>query len=169
MEQKIAARVGRLQAELERKSSELERAKQESERLSQEKQDLEDKASELSRQVDVSVEMLANLKQDLVNKEEELNHKQQWVLYSYCSSHFRLSHYCLGVSLELWGISFPVETVLLVSQLFCFLIFLVRIDIIMAAGVFFLWTMLDLVLNARPYLGSWQDTICVGDLGGCML
>ncbi|XP_044045059.1 F-box only protein 41 [Siniperca chuatsi] len=79
VEQKIAARVGRLQAELERKSSELDRAKQESERLSQEKQNLEDKASELSRQVDVSVEMLANLKQDLVNKEEELNHKQQEV------------------------------------------------------------------------------------------
>ncbi|CAJ1052358.1 F-box only protein 41 [Xyrichtys novacula] len=79
VEQKIAARVGRLQAELERKSSELERAKQESERLSQEKQDLEDKASELSRQVDVSVEMLASLKQDLVNKEEELTHKQQEV------------------------------------------------------------------------------------------
>ncbi|KAM8843075.1 F-box only protein 41 [Synchiropus picturatus] len=79
VEQKIAARVGRLQAELERKSSELERAKQESERLSQEKQDLEDKASELSRQVDVSVEMLANLKQDLVNKEAELTHKQQEV------------------------------------------------------------------------------------------
>ncbi|XP_061573142.1 F-box only protein 41 [Cololabis saira] len=79
VEQKIAARVGRLQAELERKSSELERAKQESERLSQEKQELEDKASELSRQVDVSVEMLANLKQDLVNKETELNHKQQEV------------------------------------------------------------------------------------------
>uniref|UniRef100_A0A8D0AAC3 F-box protein 41 n=1 Tax=Sander lucioperca TaxID=283035 RepID=A0A8D0AAC3_SANLU len=77
VEQKIAARVGRLQSELERKSSELERAKLESERLSQEKQDLEDKASELSRQVDVSVEMLANLKQDLVNKEQELNHKQQ--------------------------------------------------------------------------------------------
>ncbi|KAM6942168.1 F-box only protein 41 [Lycodopsis pacificus] len=79
VEQKIAARVGRLQSELERKSSELERAKLESEQLSQEKQDLEDKASELSRQVDVSVEMLANLKQDLVNKEQELNHKQQEV------------------------------------------------------------------------------------------
>ncbi|KAK5865828.1 hypothetical protein PBY51_020068 [Eleginops maclovinus] len=79
VEQKIAARVGRLQSELERKSSELERAKLESDRLSQEKQDLEDKASELSRQVDVSVEMLANLKQDLVNKEQELNHKQQEV------------------------------------------------------------------------------------------
>ncbi|CDQ72248.1 unnamed protein product [Oncorhynchus mykiss] len=76
VEQKIAARVGRLQAELERKSGELERAKHESERLGQEKQDLEDKASELSRQVDVSVEMLANLKQDLVSKEEELTHKQ---------------------------------------------------------------------------------------------
>ncbi|XP_024145275.1 F-box only protein 41 [Oryzias melastigma] len=79
VEQKIAARVGRLQAELEKKSCELERAKQESDRLSQEKQDLEDKASELSRQVDVSVEMLANLKQDLVNKEAELSQKQQEV------------------------------------------------------------------------------------------
>ncbi|XP_029529337.1 F-box only protein 41-like [Oncorhynchus nerka] len=79
VEQKIAVRVGRLQAELERKSGELERAKHESERLGQEKQDLEDKASELSRQVDVSVEMLANLKQDLVSKEEELTHKQQEV------------------------------------------------------------------------------------------
>ncbi|KAJ8407543.1 hypothetical protein AAFF_G00274000 [Aldrovandia affinis] len=79
VEQKIAARVGRLQVELERKSSELEKAKQESVRLGQEKQDLEDKASELSRQVDVSVEMLATLKQDLVNKEQELSHKQQEV------------------------------------------------------------------------------------------
>lgn len=77
VEQKIAERVGRLQAELERKSTELERAKLESERLGQEKQDLESKASELSRQVDVSVEMLASLKQDLVNKEQELSHKQQ--------------------------------------------------------------------------------------------
>ncbi|XP_048855842.1 F-box only protein 41 [Brienomyrus brachyistius] len=80
VEQKIAARVGRLQTELEKKSSELEKAKQESVRLSQEKQDLEDKASELSRQVDVSVEMLASLKQDLVSKEQELTHKQQEVV-----------------------------------------------------------------------------------------
>ncbi|TRZ02553.1 hypothetical protein DNTS_018286 [Danionella cerebrum] len=79
VEQKISARVSRLQAELERKSSELEKAKLESERLSQEKQDLEDKATELSRQVDVSVEMLAGLKQDLENKEQELSHKQQEV------------------------------------------------------------------------------------------
>ncbi len=77
VEQKIAARVGRLQAELERKSLELEKAKVESVMLGQEKQDLEDKATELSRQVDVSVEMLASLKQDLVNKEQELSHKQQ--------------------------------------------------------------------------------------------
>ncbi|MFT7815194.1 F-box only protein 41-like [Arapaima gigas] len=79
VEQRIATRVGRLQAELERKSVELEKARQESVRLSQEKQDLEDKAAELSRQVDVSVEMLASLKQDLVNKEQELSHKQQEV------------------------------------------------------------------------------------------
>lgn len=77
VEQKIASQVGRLQVELDRKTSELEKAKQESVRLSREKQELEDRAVELSRQVDVSVEMLASLKQDLVQKEQELTRKQQ--------------------------------------------------------------------------------------------
>ncbi|NXS37346.1 FBX41 protein, partial [Pomatostomus ruficeps] len=80
VEQKIASQVGRLQVELDRKSSELEKAKQESLRLSREKQELEDRASELSRQVDVSVEMLASLKQDLVQKEQELTRKQHPML-----------------------------------------------------------------------------------------
>uniref|UniRef100_A0A8D0H3E0 F-box only protein 41 n=1 Tax=Sphenodon punctatus TaxID=8508 RepID=A0A8D0H3E0_SPHPU len=80
VEQKIASQVGRLQVELDRKSSELEKAKQESIRLSREKQELEDRATELSRQVDVSVEMLASLKQDLVQKEQELTQKQQEVI-----------------------------------------------------------------------------------------
>nr|XP_033809642.1 F-box only protein 41 isoform X1 [Geotrypetes seraphini]XP_033809651.1 F-box only protein 41 isoform X1 [Geotrypetes seraphini]XP_033809662.1 F-box only protein 41 isoform X1 [Geotrypetes seraphini]XP_033809669.1 F-box only protein 41 isoform X1 [Geotrypetes seraphini] len=80
VEQKIASQVGRLQVELDRKSSELEKAKLESVRLSQEKQDLEDRASELTRQVDVSVEMLASLKQDLLQKEQELTKKQQEVI-----------------------------------------------------------------------------------------
>ncbi|XP_069779418.1 F-box only protein 41 isoform X2 [Narcine bancroftii] len=80
VEQKITARVDKLQIELNKKSSDLEKAKQESMRLSQEKQDLEEKASELSRQVDVSVEMLATLKQDLVQKDQELSRKQQEVL-----------------------------------------------------------------------------------------
>ncbi|NWI09575.1 FBX41 protein, partial [Crypturellus soui] len=80
VEQKIASQVGRLQVELDRKSSELEKAKQESLRLSREKQELEDRATELSRQVDVSVEMLASLKQDLVQKEQELTRKQQEVM-----------------------------------------------------------------------------------------
>ncbi|XP_077334247.1 F-box only protein 41 [Lithobates pipiens] len=80
VEQKIATQVGRLQVELEKKSSELEKAKQESLRLGREKQELEDRASELTRQVDVSVEMLASLKQDLVQKEQELGKKQQEVV-----------------------------------------------------------------------------------------
>ncbi|XP_064421789.1 F-box only protein 41 [Latimeria chalumnae] len=80
MEQKIAARVGRLQVELERRSSELEKAKQESVKLSREKQELEGRATDLSRQVDVSVEMLAALKQDLIQKEQELTRKQQEVV-----------------------------------------------------------------------------------------
>ncbi|XP_069601182.1 F-box only protein 41 [Ranitomeya imitator] len=80
VEQKIATQVGRLQVELERKSSELENAKKESVRLGLEKQELEDRASELTRQVDVSVEMLASLKQDLVQKEQELTKKQQEVV-----------------------------------------------------------------------------------------
>lgn len=77
VEQKIASQVGRLQVELDRKTTELEKAKQESLKLSREKQELEDRAVELSRQVDVSVEMLASLKQDLVLKEQELTRKQQ--------------------------------------------------------------------------------------------
>ncbi|XP_025025198.1 F-box only protein 41 [Python bivittatus] len=80
VEQKIASQVGRLQVELDRKTSELEKAKQESLKLSREKQELEDRAVELSRQVDVSVEMLASLKQDLVLKEQELTRKQQEVI-----------------------------------------------------------------------------------------
>ncbi|NWW67103.1 FBX41 protein, partial [Ifrita kowaldi] len=87
VEQKIASQVGRLQVELDRKSSELEKAKQESLRLSREKQELEDRASELSRQVDVSVEMLASLKQDLVQKEQELTRKQHGVPSLGCTSH----------------------------------------------------------------------------------
>ncbi|XP_029819574.1 F-box only protein 41 [Manacus vitellinus] len=86
VEQKIASQVGRLQVELDRKSSELEKAKQESLRLSREKQELEDRASELSRQVDVSVEMLASLKQDLVQKEQELTRKQQCCIFSHVVS-----------------------------------------------------------------------------------
>ncbi|KAM3832141.1 F-box only protein 41 [Vipera latastei] len=80
VEQKIASQVGRLQVELDRKTTELEKAKQESLKLSREKQELEDRAVELSRQVDVSVEMLASLKQDLVLKEQELTRKQQEVI-----------------------------------------------------------------------------------------
>ncbi|EPY87365.1 hypothetical protein CB1_000252021 [Camelus ferus] len=49
----------------------------ESARLGREKEELEERASELSRQVDVSVELLASLKQDLVHKEQELSRKQQ--------------------------------------------------------------------------------------------
>ena len=64
-------------AELERKAAELETARQESARLGREKEELEERASELSRQVDVSVELLASLKQDLVHKEQELSRKQQ--------------------------------------------------------------------------------------------
>ncbi|KAJ1078118.1 hypothetical protein K5549_011445 [Capra hircus] len=52
----------------------------ESARLGREKEELEERASELSRQVDVSVELLASLKQDLVHKEQELSRKQQEVV-----------------------------------------------------------------------------------------
>ncbi|KAG5844956.1 hypothetical protein ANANG_G00133650 [Anguilla anguilla] len=79
VERRIAARVGRLQAELEERSVELEEARREGLRLGQEKLELEVKASELSRQVDVSVEMLAALKQDLETKEQELTNRQQEV------------------------------------------------------------------------------------------
>lgn len=70
-------RLGSLQDEVKMRSAEMHRARRESERMEKEKQDTEEKVAELEHQVEVSVEMLASLRQELMEREEELNLKQQ--------------------------------------------------------------------------------------------
>lgn len=73
----VSMRLGSLQEEVKRRSAEVHRARRESERMEKEKQEVEEKAAELERQVEVSVEMLASLRQELMEREEELSLKQQ--------------------------------------------------------------------------------------------
>ncbi|CAB1350562.1 unnamed protein product [Coregonus sp. 'balchen'] len=77
VEERVAQRVGCLRAELERREAELAHERRDAERLGREKEELEDQASHLSRQVAVSVEMMATLRRDLQGKEQELGRKQQ--------------------------------------------------------------------------------------------
>uniref|UniRef100_A0A673WFF7 F-box protein 41 n=1 Tax=Salmo trutta TaxID=8032 RepID=A0A673WFF7_SALTR len=75
----VSQHVGCLRAELERREAELEHERRDAARLEKEKEELEDQASHLSRQVAVSVEMMATLRRDLQGKEQELCRKQQEV------------------------------------------------------------------------------------------
>lgn len=77
VQQRVSTRLGVLQEEVKRRSMEVRRARRESERMEREKQEAEERAAELARQVDVSVEMLASLRQELMEREGELNLKHQ--------------------------------------------------------------------------------------------
>uniref|UniRef100_A0A8C7JBK0 F-box protein 41 n=1 Tax=Oncorhynchus kisutch TaxID=8019 RepID=A0A8C7JBK0_ONCKI len=79
VEERVSQHVGCLRAELERREAELEHERRDAARLEREKEELEDQASHLSRQVAVSVEMMATLKRDLQGKDQELCRKQQEV------------------------------------------------------------------------------------------
>uniref|UniRef100_A0A673WH27 F-box protein 41 n=1 Tax=Salmo trutta TaxID=8032 RepID=A0A673WH27_SALTR len=79
VEERVSQHVGCLRAELERREAELEHERRDAARLEKEKEELEDQASHLSRQVAVSVEMMATLRRDLQGKEQELCRKQQEV------------------------------------------------------------------------------------------
>ncbi|XP_072553608.1 F-box only protein 41 [Salminus brasiliensis] len=79
VQQRVSTRLVALQEEVKRRSVEVRRARRESERMEREKREAEQRASELARQVDVSVEMLASLRQELMEREEELNLKHQEV------------------------------------------------------------------------------------------
>ncbi|XP_066528518.1 F-box only protein 41 isoform X2 [Hoplias malabaricus] len=79
VQQRVSARMRALQEEVKRRSVEVRRARRESERMEREKREAEERAAELTRQVDVSVEMLASLRQELMDREEELNLKHQEV------------------------------------------------------------------------------------------
>lgn len=77
VQEHVSMRLGSLQEDVKRRSVEVHRARRESERMEKEKQDAEEKAADMARQVKVSVEMLARLKQELTEREEELSIKQQ--------------------------------------------------------------------------------------------
>uniref|UniRef100_A0A8C7UYX4 F-box domain-containing protein n=1 Tax=Oncorhynchus mykiss TaxID=8022 RepID=A0A8C7UYX4_ONCMY len=79
VEERVSQHVGCLRAELERREAELEHERRDAARLERENEELEDQASHLSRQVAVSVEMMATLKRDLQGKDQELCRKQQEV------------------------------------------------------------------------------------------
>ncbi|KAF5897280.1 F-box only protein 41-like, partial [Clarias magur] len=79
VQEHVSMRLGTLQEEVKRRSGEVHRAWRESERMEKEKQEAEEKAAKLEHQVEVSVEMLATLRQELIEREEELSLKQQEV------------------------------------------------------------------------------------------
>ncbi|TSL61171.1 F-box only protein 41 [Bagarius yarrelli] len=79
VQEHMSTRLGSLQEDVKKRSAEVRRAQWESERMEKEKQEVEEKAAELEQQVEVSVEMLANLRQELKEREKELSVKQQEV------------------------------------------------------------------------------------------
>lgn len=77
VQEDVSMQLGSLQEAVKRRSAEVHRVRRESERMEKEKQEVEEKAAELECQVAVSVEMLASLRQELMEREEELSLKQQ--------------------------------------------------------------------------------------------
>uniref|UniRef100_A0A8C2AZB6 Si:ch73-290k24.5 n=1 Tax=Cyprinus carpio TaxID=7962 RepID=A0A8C2AZB6_CYPCA len=79
VQERVSLKLEALQDEVKRRSTEVRRARRESERMHREKQQAEERAAELERQVDISVEMLASLRYELRERDEQLQRKQQEV------------------------------------------------------------------------------------------
>lgn len=77
VQEHVSMRLGSLQDEVKNRSAEVHRARGENERMEKEKKEVEEKTTEMEHQVKVSVDMLANLRQELMEREEELSLKQQ--------------------------------------------------------------------------------------------
>lgn len=77
VQERVSLKLEALQDEVKRRSTEVRRARRESERMHREKQQAEERAAELERQVDISVEMLASLRYELRERDEQLQRKQQ--------------------------------------------------------------------------------------------
>ncbi|XP_051515141.1 F-box only protein 41-like [Myxocyprinus asiaticus] len=77
VQERVSLKLEGLQEEVKRRSVEVSRARRESERMDRERNEAEQRASELERQVDISVEMLASLRHELRDREEQLQRKQQ--------------------------------------------------------------------------------------------
>ncbi|XP_048035232.1 F-box only protein 41 [Megalobrama amblycephala] len=79
VQERVSLKLEALQDEVKRRSVEVSRARRESERMHREKREAEERAAELERQVDISVEMLASLRYELRERDEQLRRKQQEV------------------------------------------------------------------------------------------
>ncbi|KAG1926381.1 F-box only protein 41-like [Pimephales promelas] len=79
VQERVTLRLEALQDEVKRRSVEVRRARRESELMHREKREAEEKAAQLERQVDISVEMLARLRYELRDRDEQLRRKQQEV------------------------------------------------------------------------------------------
>ncbi|RXN08408.1 F-box only 41-like protein [Labeo rohita] len=79
VQERVSLKLEALQDEVKRRSTEVRRARKESERMHREKRQAEERAAELERQVDISVEMLASLRYELRERDEQLRRKQQEV------------------------------------------------------------------------------------------
>ncbi|XP_051735250.1 F-box only protein 41 [Ctenopharyngodon idella] len=79
VQERVSLKLEALQDEVKRRSVEVSRARRESERMHREKHEAEERAAELERQVDISVEMLASLRYELRERDEQLRRKQQEV------------------------------------------------------------------------------------------
>lgn len=82
VQERVSLRLETLQEEVKRRSAEVRRARRESERMDRERREAEERAAQLERQVDVSVEMLANLRYELREREQQLQRKQRSVCVS---------------------------------------------------------------------------------------
>ncbi|XP_062436451.1 protein ZNF365 [Rhea pennata] len=76
----IEKRIDKLTKELAQKTAELLEVRAAFVQLSQKKQEVQRRERALSRQVDVAVEMIAALKQRLIESEEELHRKEEEVV-----------------------------------------------------------------------------------------
>ncbi len=77
VQERVSLKLEALQDEVKRRSMEVRRARRESERMHREKHKAEERAAALERQVDISVEMLAGLRYELRERDEQLQRKQQ--------------------------------------------------------------------------------------------
>lgn len=77
VQERVSLKLEVLQEEVKRRSTEVRRARRESEKMLTEKYEAEKRAAQLERQVDISVEMLASLRYELSDRDQQLRRKQQ--------------------------------------------------------------------------------------------
>ncbi|XP_016358695.1 F-box only protein 41-like [Sinocyclocheilus anshuiensis] len=79
VQERVSFKLETLQDEVQQRSAEVRRARRESERMHREKRQAEERAAKLERQGGISMEMLASLRYELRERDEQLQRKQQEV------------------------------------------------------------------------------------------